>query len=57
MWAIQDGFSVMQGGKTCRAPVADIVYIKLFVGGLFFGFFKKKFAILKSMEKTKYKGH
>lgn len=42
MLDIQDGFCGMQGGKTRRAPVTDIVYIKLFVGGLFFGLKKKK---------------
>lgn len=41
MLDIQDGFCGMQGGKTHRAPVTDIVYIKLFVGGLFFGLKKK----------------
>lgn len=59
MLDIQDGFCGMQGGKTHRAPVTDIVYIKLFVGGLFFGLKKKnpKNAVVKSIEKTKYKGH
>lgn len=42
MLDIQDGFCGMQGGKTRRAPVTDIVYIKLFVGGLFFGLKKNK---------------
>lgn len=41
MLDIQDGFCGMQGGKAHRAPVTDIVYIKLFVGGLFFGLKKK----------------
>lgn len=54
MLGIQEGFSSMQG-EILRALVADIVYIKLFVGGLFFGFLK--YAVVKSIEKTKYKGH
>lgn len=54
MLGIQDGFSSMQGEKL-RALVADIVYIKLFVGGLFFRFLK--YTVVKSIEKTKYKGH
>lgn len=39
MLGIQDGFSGMQGEKPHRAPLADMVYIKLFTGGLVFGYF------------------
>lgn len=47
--------SVLGRERAHRAPVADVVYIKLFVGGLFFGL--KKNAVVRSMEKTKQKGH
>ena len=47
--------SVVCRGKIHRVTVADIVYIKVFVGGLFFGFLKN--AVVRSIDKTKYKGH
>lgn len=50
--------SVVRRGKKGigRWLVAGIVYIKLFAGGLFLGFFLVN-ALVKSIEKTKYKGH
>lgn len=46
--------SVVCKAKTHRVSVADIVNIKLFVGGLQNFFFN---ALVKSTEKIKYQGH